>query len=809
MGTSDNVYGGGRRAGPPADAWARVVVDARGIVTEWSTAAQRLLGYPADRVVGRPVIALMAGADEVADVVGARGGGGPADGHVLVRHDDGGVVRCRLAVRPEPAGVTGPRWSVLLAPAGGAPEMGDVMALRGALFTETPVGVLVLGPDLRLLVCNPAAEQMLGPPAGDTPGQQLSEAWPGFGSERAEQVLSRVLTSGEPVLGYRKRARPPADPDREHVYGATAYRLEDAAGRVLGVAEVFLDVTERDRRQERLSVLATGARIGSTLDVVHTAQEFADLAVPHLADSVALEVLEAVLLGEELFPGPVGEGVVLRRAASRSRREDVQPGVYEVGEVSTFPLAAPSSKALADLRPRLVSPVRDDSDWVLRDPLRGRRMLEDKVHSLMLVPLVARDLVLGIVTLYRWSDLGPFTDDDLSLVSELAHRTALGLDNARRYVRVHTSLVSLQRSLLPQDLPTQDGLEVAHRYIRGGSGGDWVDVIPLSGARLALVAGGAADRGMAAAATMGRLRAAVDTLSDLDLEPDELLARLDDLVFRMAGDDGRARTGRVTDGTEGSGVGSTCLYLVYDPVSRHCSLASAGHPGPIVRYPDGRVETLQPPRAEPLGMPGPPFGTLELDLPEGALLTLYTPGLFQAYGATAGQQRLTTLLTDPPDLPDEACRAFSTALLPARPADDAALLVARTHQLGEDRTASWELPADPAVVATARSLVAGQLSSWGLDDAAFVTELIVSELVTNAIRHAKAPIGLRLIRGSTLTCEVSDGSGSAPRLRHAHTTDEGGRGLLLVAQFAERWGTRYTGAGKTIWTEQRIDSTSG
>ena len=143
-------------------------------------------------------------------------------------------------------------------------------------------------------------------------------------------------------------------------------------------------------------------------------------------------------------------------------------------------------------------------------------------------------------------------------------------------------------------------------------------------------------------------------------------------------------------------------------------------------------------------------------------------------------------------------------MLPDRPADDVALLIARTHALDGDRVATWDLPADPAIVADTRKQVATRLTGWGLDDAAFVTGLVVSELVTNAIRYAESPIQLRLIRDRTLICEVSDGSSTAPHLRQARAFDEGGRGLLLVSQLTQRWGTRQTLQGKTIWAEQAL-----
>ncbi len=348
-------------------------------------------------------------------------------------------------------------------------------------------------------------------------------------------------------------------------------------------------------------------------------------------------------------------------------------------------------------------------------------------------------------------------------------------------------------------------MEVAWHYLpadeSAGVGGDWFDVIPLSGARVALVVGDVVGHGLHAAATMGRLRTAVHTLAGLDLPPDELLARLDDLVIRLTDEEDTAAA------TAGPAVlGATCLYAVYDPVSRICSLARAGHPPPAIVHPDGTVAFPDLPAGPPLGLGGLPFEAGEIELPEGSLIALYTNGLVEArdHDVDAGLGRLRTALGRADESLEAIREGVIEALLPDRPDDDVALLLARTRTLTADQVASWDLPADFAVVALARAHTARQLALWGFDEAAFITELLVSELVTNAIRYAAAPIRLRLIRDRTLICEVSDGSSTSPRLRHARASDEGGRGLFLVAQFTQRWGARYTAGGKTIWAEQSL-----
>jgi anti-sigma regulatory factor (Ser/Thr protein kinase) len=362
--------------------------------------------------------------------------------------------------------------------------------------------------------------------------------------------------------------------------------------------------------------------------------------------------------------------------------------------------------------------------------------------------------------------------------------------------------VSLQRSLLPHGLPEQNALEVGYRYLpaQAGVGGDWFDVIPLPGARVALVVGDIVGHGMHAAATMGRLRTAVHNFSMLDLPPDDLLAHLDDLVARIDKDE-------TAPGATGATIaGATCLYAIYDPVARTCELARAGHLPPALVRPDGTSEFLDVPAGPPLGLGGLPFESVERELPEGSRLVLYTDGLVEdrARDIDVGLELLRQALAGPDRTPEQTCDTVLAELLPQVPKDDIALLVARTRALPDDRIARWEVPTDPAAVARVRGAATEQLERWGLDDLAFTTELILSELITNAIRHASGPIEVRLLMDRALICEVADTSSTSPHLRYAATTDEGGRGLFLVAQLAEQWGTRYTASGKIIWTEQRI-----
>ncbi|GHG89841.1 hypothetical protein GCM10018780_09440 [Streptomyces lanatus] len=560
----------------------------------------------------------------------------------------------------------------------------------------------------------------------------------------------------------------------------------------------------------RLAVLArrrlellhdASVRIGTTLDVTRTAEELAEVTVPRFADFVAVDLPDSVLRGEE--PEALGGRTTLRRVAIRAVRR--QPhNLYDVGDPVEYVPSTPQARSL-ETRQSVMEPVLTEAaGWIAQDPARLERVLAAGIHSLITVPLRARGTTLGVVSFYRSLQPAAFEDDDLSLAQEVVGRAAICIDNARRFTREHNTALALQRSLLPRGRPEQSAVEVAYRYLpaQAGVGGDWFDVIPLSGARVALVVGDVVGHGLHAAATMGRLRTAVHNFCSLDLSPDDLLTHLDDLVGRLDRGEGWAAESSPDSGI----VGATCLYAVYDPVSRRCTLTRAGHPLPAVVAPDGTVDFVDLPSCPPLGLGGMPFETVELELAEGSQLVLYTDGLVEDRhrDIDAGLEQLRAVLAGADRPPEETCEAVLDALLPARPSDDVALLVARTHTLDADRVAQWELPSDPAMVSRARVAVTDRLAAWGLEDLAFTTELIASELVTNAIRHATGPVQLRLLRDRALICEVSDGSGTSPRLRRARSTDEGGRGLFLVAQLTERWGTRYTPHGKIIWTEQPL-----
>ncbi|MFI6206242.1 SpoIIE family protein phosphatase [Streptomyces sp. NPDC051041] len=550
----------------------------------------------------------------------------------------------------------------------------------------------------------------------------------------------------------------------------------------------------------RLSLLNEAAvRLGTTLDMRRTAEELAEIAVPCFADLVVVDLVESVLAGEEPQPGRLRPGVALRRVAAWPDQDFRDTAAGGVDEPVGYPAGTPQARCLESGQPGTDSVVTA----ALADRVHPVDLLGEGEHSYLGAPLSAQGSVLGLAGFYRRGRTRPYEEDDLTLAGELAARAAISVDNARRYRRERHASLTLQRSLLPHVLPRLSTVELASRYLpadaRAGVGGDWFDAIPLSGMRVALVVGDVPGNGLQAAATMGRLRTAVRTLAGLDLLPEEVLAHLDDLVSRAPDESGDEQD---------PATGATCLYAIYDPVSCSCTAARAGHPPPVLLTPGGTAKLLDLPAGPPLGLGGiQPYESATVGLPAGSLLTMYTDGLLKesrGYGDTdARTGQLLALLNLAGPALEDICDRVAGTFPPGGPHDDVALLLARVHALPGDRVASWELPSEPSAVARARALTRAQLAAWGMSELDFNTGLVVSELVTNAVRYGgPGPVGLRLLRDGSLICEVSDRSNTSPRIRRAATTEEGGRGLFLVAQFTKSWGARYMPQGKTVWAEQ-------
>ncbi|MGI5514622.1 SpoIIE family protein phosphatase [Streptomyces sp. CA-106131] len=789
---------------------AVAMLDEHGTVVAWTQTAEQIVGYCAGEVVGRSAALVLPFSEEMPTISAyiehwrAQNGW---SGTMAVRHRDGRVLNInhRSSMLWGQDGTV--RWLVSITDIDTLSQETTDGSVREALITREPIGIVVRDPQLRCVWVNDTIESHDGISRDRRFGRRLTEELAGLEAEALEAVMRQALASGTTaVQGYR--AWPAEDPRRAHAFSASC--LQDTDGKALGVCSMSVDGTSSRRVHERLAILSQAStRIGSTLDIMQTGQELADLAVPALADYAAVDLAESIPSGEEpsaRFDVMSGRPPVFRRAGQASIRPGVPESSFARGETISVPPASPLANVLRTGRSHL-EPVLDTSPgtWIDHDPARAQKMRENGVHSLMIVPIRARRAVLGVALFVRTEDPIPFKEDDLMLAEELVTRAALSLDNARQYAREHTTALALQRNLLPHRLMGGAAVEVASRYLPAdtdaGVGGDWFDVIPLSGARVALVVGDVVGHGINAAATMGRLRTAVRTLAHMELPPDELLAHLDDTFQRLAEED--------TDAPDQppAVIGATCLYAVYDPVTRRCTMARAGHPPPAIIDPHGQVTFPDLPAGSPLGLGlGVPFEAVTLELPEGSLLALYTDGLIETRDddIDAGMHRLGTALAQPSRSLEDLCTRATEDFPGQAPSDDITLLLARTLSLSPTQVASWTLPSDQSAVRSARHMAARQLTAWGLEDLQDPTQLIVSELVTNAIRHSTGPIGLRLIHHHVLTCEVFDTDANSPRLRHAHTTDENGRGLFLVAQLSHRWGARPVASGKVIWAEQDL-----
>ncbi|MGW9441140.1 SpoIIE family protein phosphatase [Streptomyces sp. NPDC055607] len=655
-------------------------------------------------------------------------------------------------------------------PGPGAPDRWDE-AVLDAVFTQSDIGLHVLDTDLRVVRVNPVAVGVRGLPAERIVGLPAAEAYAPLGVDVDEAMLREVLATGRPALDHLVRGHPFTDPRSEYVFSVSAHRLQDDAGRVLGVVLTSTDVTERERAQARLRLLHDAhERIGSSLDVERTARELVDVTVPRFADTVVVALTDAVLRGRE--PGLRSHDPAPLLRCTATGGTDTGPRIPTAGALL---LPGVFGKVLPT-EPRVLPPEQDDGSG-------GTRIV---------APLLVRGQVFGAVVFQRAEGAEPYDEEDLELADGVATRTATCLENALRFTREHIVMTALQSWPLRQEEATQKAVDVARRNQPDGSGvGSWYDVIPLSGARVALVVGQVDRAGLSAVATMSRLRTAVYSLTTLDLDPHELLARLHATTLRLAGEQ--------ETGPGGDGATASCTVAVHDPVGGRLDIARAGTSLFAVVRPDGSVDTRPVDDGPLLGAEGPPFACASLTLPEGSTLCM-APG-----GGGPRTEDLVNALAHPGRPPEAMADDVARLLAP-----DRVLLVVRTRHLSPHELAEWSIPFDFSAVGVARRHVEEQLRKWDHPADPFTAALIVSELVTNAVRYGAAPVTLRLITdATTLTCEITDAGQAAPHLRHAKAVDEGGRGLLICAALADNWGMRYSAEGKTVWAEIGAEGAEG
>ncbi|MFI9807230.1 SpoIIE family protein phosphatase [Streptomyces sp. NPDC052301] len=785
-----------------------------GFVDQWSLRAEQLLGIPASRAVGMdPIEAFIdpdlrdRGQRKMAEILDGREWTGVVpfrmpDGAEGVRGTDG---LAEVYVMPTRT-AEGDKAAVCI--------VVDVRTLRSietdlaasqAIFGQSPFGFLLIDTDLRVRRANERFASIFGGAPDDHRGKGVHDYLPRAEAERVSATLRRVLESGESITDMHVTGFVPGSEERRH-WSVNLYRVHSGSGRPIGIAWLGTDITSR-RAAAREAAAArrnlallneAGARIGNSLDLETTARELLDVVVPGFCDLATVDLYQGLLAGDETPPGLADGSAELRRVASASAVAGApftgsgEP--VEVGAVHHFPFNSPCADALRTARPRRV-PAEEGG----------------LVQSTLAVPMVAHDTVVGLAQFARTKGSEPFGDRDRDLAVELAARAAVCIDNARLYRREHERALILQRSLLPPGAPEASGLDIACRYLPGNAatevGGDWFDVIELPGHRTALVVGDVMGRGLRAAVAMGELRTAVRTLALLDLEPAEVLSALDEIARGLGTPGGvqqATRTARQPRDADLSEVYlATCVYAVYDSVTRRCTFANAGHLPPVLVEPGEAALMLDVPPGMPLGVGGEPFEEVEVELPEGALLALYTDGLVESrdHPLDEGLQAFVGALTDASRPLEDVCDHVLNTLDTHHGEDDIALLMARVQGLPADSVGDWTLPREPRSVGRAREYARAQLLSWDLEPLVDTTELLVSELVTNALRYGEGEIRLRLLLDRTLVCEVWDSGLVQPRRRRARDTDEGGRGLQLVGLLSAAWGSRRTPRGKTVWFE--------
>ncbi|MET8772177.1 SpoIIE family protein phosphatase [Streptomyces sp. NPDC004658] len=793
-----------------------------GLVDQWSLRAEQLFGIPAARAVGMDPIEAFIDPD-------LRERGQRKMAEILDGREWTGVVPFRM-----PDGPDGTRGEEGLAEVYVMPTrtaegdkaavciVVDVRTLRSietdlaasqAIFGQSPFGFLLIDTDLRVRRANMRFASIFGGTPDDHRGKGVHDYLPRGEAERVSATLRRVLESGESITDMHVTGFVPGSEERRH-WSVNLYRVHSGSGRPIGIAWLGTDITAR-RAAAREAAAArrnlallneAGARIGNSLDLETTARELLDVVVPGFCDLATVDLYQGLLAGDETPPGLADGSAELRRVAFASAVSGAPFNSsgkrVEVGAVHHFPFTSPCADALRTARPQHV-PAEEGG----------------LVQSTLAVPMVAHDTVVGLAQFARTKGSEPFGDRDRDLAVELAARAAVCIDNARLYRREHERALILQRSLLPPGDPEASGLDIACRYLPGNAatevGGDWFDVIELPGHRTALVVGDVMGRGLRAAVAMGELRTAVRTLALLDLEPAEVLSALDEIARGLGTPGGVQQATRAARQPRDADLSevylATCVYAVYDSVTRRCTFANAGHLPPVLVEPGEPALMLDVPPGMPLGVGGEPFEEVEVELPEGALLALYTDGLVESrdHPLDEGLQAFVGALTDPSRPLEDVCDHVLNTLDTHHGEDDIALLMARVQGLPAESVGDWTLPREPRSVGRAREYARGQLLSWELEPLVDTTELLVSELVTNALRYGEGDIRLRLLLDRTLVCEVWDSGLVQPRRRRARDTDEGGRGLQLVGLLSAAWGSRRTPRGKTVWFELPLPGGEG
>ncbi|WP_309095014.1 SpoIIE family protein phosphatase [Streptomyces sp.] len=775
---------------------AVVVVDREGLVSHWSRGARRLFGVPREEAIGRPALDLLPVSGALAE------GRGPAPhtddglGPDLESSLDGGLSypaagRARLAA-PGRARADVLWWAYPLV--GPGPERLLVLAADAEGLRPGDGTFERIAPGFALHTDFPGAEEL---------ARRLPEILPSMSVGESARIVGQILELGYPVLEFSQNDRVPVTPDWGVARRAERKARRERAARARAAGEPVPEELPDEAEdleyaavRERLEFLnEVSGRIGTSLDLSRTIVEVSRAVVPRFTDVAGTYLREQVVAGEG-FPDGVPDTTTLwhRVAVEHTDEPGRWDDVVPVGEAMPFPAHTPFFQCMTTGEPVLVPRVSEEMGHAIAAQFEKRDIRPLITgRSMLVVPLKARDVVLGFMILLRHPERPVFNDMDRVTGAELAARAGLVLDNARMYTFQENVAETLQDSMLPHIPPRMAGCDIATRYLPGTLlgrvGGDWFDAVELHGGRTAFVVGDVMGHGLNSAAMMGQLRTAVQTMAGLDLPPAQLLRNLDDLAQRL-----------------GDTYLATCLYAVYDPIASELHLANAGHIPPVlVRAEDGRSELLDLPTGAPIGVGGVPFEAVRVRVEPGDRLVMCTDGLVEVRGEDigVGLATLCESAAHPAASMDDACDTIIRSLnTRGGRKDDVALLMARLNGIAPDDVAEWRLALGPAEAGRARAVVREQLHDWGLAELSAPAELLVSELVTNAVRHSHArPVALRLVRGDTLLCEVDDDDHELPTLLGADPLDDRGRGLRIVSTLARQWGTSRTAAGKTVWFE--------
>ena len=828
---------------------AVIAVDLQSRVTHWSAGAQALYGWSADEALGRSVRELISLDPGQADqVVAATHSGGAWQGEFTTVCKDGSsllVYVSNAAVKDEHGevvGVVGVSLDITAYAATlrsraeqlqEARAQAERLADRNARLVRVSEALAraITVHEVAHVVISQAAEALHADAAGlaVVDGDRLDVlAARGYEPEVVRTYQALRLDASTPLTDLLRQRGATRTESREELFerypalphSSVSESFAGAAlevqGRVVGVMAlsaarpaafddddlVFLltlgrqcaqalerarSLTAERAAQERLAFLAmASSRLAESLDYHRTIDAVAALAVDAAGDWCSVHLLDEA--GRPQLVTVHHRDAALRDLlAELFRRYPPDPGRgsgigQAIGEQRTV-----HHRAFPDEVVRAIA--RDDWHY---EALRRLGL-----GSALVVPLRVVGRVVGVLTLTS-EQQGRYTEADVELVEDLAHRMSTAVDNALRYRQERETALTLQRSLLPSALPDLPGVTVAHRYLPGTGGaevgGDWYDLVPLTGGRVGVVIGDVMGRGIAAAAVMGQLRAAVRACALVEDSPSAVLALVDAAMSSL-----------------GQTSLTTCLYGVLDPASRRLRLASAGHLPPLVVHRDGGGQFVELEPGPPLGVTSEPPPETEVELPEGALLLLYTDGLVEgrAQPVEQGMLALRNAVADVRGLRAEAVEPLCDALLRAmgrdgRPDDDSALLAVLPSgpEQAADEAAHLHLAGHLSEVARARRLTVQWASRTGCDtdDAA----LLVTEVATNALRHGGPGVDLwvRLVPEGGLRVEIVDGRADAqPRVRHPDADAEGGRGLLIVNALARAWGSESLSAGKLVWFE--------